>query len=120
ATGFSVVQTLSSMTDAQVASPGPALSVDRVFPNYIDARSTLGPFGYGWNLNDAWEQSLTVAPAGTSNAGTVTIVQDGMPNIFEPNPSGGYFEMAGYNDTLTAESGGGYLLQQTDGEIIAF
>jgi hypothetical protein len=69
ASGFTPLHTLSTMTDAQVATPGPALSVDRTFPNYIDARLQLGPFGYGWNINDPWEQSLTVAN------GVVTIIR---------------------------------------------
>ena len=56
ASGFSPIHTLSTMTDAQVATPGPALSVDRTFPNYIDARSKLGPFGFGWAWDDAWQQ----------------------------------------------------------------
>ena len=113
--GLSPVKVLSSRTDLQVVTPGPALEVDREFSNYIDARSQLGPFGYGWIWDDEWSQTLSV------DDGLVTLIDDNRaPSIFEPDSRGGYFSMAGIDATLTSAPGGGYLLQDSSGQVTAF
>ena len=54
ANGFSPITVLSSATDAQVPTPGPALTVNRAFFNSINARYQTGSFGGGWEWTDGF------------------------------------------------------------------
>ena len=89
--------------------------MDREFSNFIDARSQLGPFGYGWIWDDEWSQTLSV------DNGLVTLIDDnGAPSIFEPDSRGGYFSMAGIDATLTSAAGGGYISCGFERPVTAF
>ena len=115
ANGFSPVSVLSSAVDASVLNHGPALSVDRMFLNSINARYQTGPFGRGWEWSDGWQQVLSVVN------GIVTITSpDGSQRYFTPDSRGGFFAEPGDQGTLTVVSGGGYTVQEADGSITGF
>jgi RHS repeat-associated protein len=113
--GLSPVETLSSDTDAEVPTPGPALTVHRAFPNTLNGRNQIGPFGKGWEWTDGWQRVLSAAD------GTVTITgPDGNQRLFQPNSRGGYSANPGDHATLTGLSGGGFNLQEANGRITGF
>src|SRR5262249_39829151 len=113
---ISVVPILSSATDDTVPTVGPALAVDREFPNSIIGRYQVGPFGLGWEWNDGWQRTLSV----DSDHNVVITDAYGTPRRFEPDSRGGYFDEPGDHATLTAISGGGFLLTAADGQQTAF
>jgi RHS repeat-associated protein len=115
AVGFSPLATLHADTDAQVSTHGPALAVHRVLPNSVQARNQMGPFGWGWEWTDGWQNTLSVVN------GTAIITDPyGTQRLFEPDSRGGYFREPGDNATLTAVSGGGFTLQDPNGYITGF
>jgi RHS repeat-associated protein len=113
--GLSPLPTLSSNTDAEVSTPGPALTVNRAFPNSIQARNQLGPFGWGWEWTDGWQQVLSV-----ENGAVIITNPDGSQRVFEPDRRGGYFDEPGDTAILRTTSGGGFTLQDSDGSITGF
>ena len=106
---------LAAATDVAVATPG-ALSLDfsRQFLAAIDSRQTPGPLGYGWS--DNWQYLLSVA-----SDGTVTVTMPGgAERAFQPDSRGSdFFDQPGDYGALT-RNGGGYTLQESDGQIEAF
>jgi RHS repeat-associated protein len=116
ANGISPLGTLHVDIDAGVPTVGPVLAVHRAWPNSIQARNQMGPFGYGWQWADGWQRQLTVS------GGTVTIADaDGSLRLFQRDTrTGGYFSEPGDHGTLTAISGGGYTLQESNGAITSF
>ena len=116
ANGFSPVSDLSSATDAQVPMFGLALTVDRAFPNSINSRYQMGPFGLGWEWTDGWQRVVSV-----DSSGTVTITDsDGRQRFFQPDGRGGYFDEPGDCCTLLSDGGGRFTLQEKDGNITDF
>jgi RHS repeat-associated protein len=116
ANGLSPLGNLASATDASVAAPGLALSVDRVFSTSIIARNQVGPFGAGWWWSHGWQRTLSV-----QSDGTVVIADgDGTQRRFQPDQRGGYFDQPGDHATLTKLASGGYTVTETDGLVTSF
>ncbi len=116
ANGLSPSITLDTNTDLALAVPGTiSLDFTRAFYNAISTRDTLGPLGFGWS--DDWQYSLAV-----SSDGTVSVnMPDGEQRIFQPDSRGSdYFAQPGDHGILTEETGGTFILQESDGQIEAF
>jgi RHS repeat-associated protein len=113
--GFSPLQTLHEDVDASAPNLGPALSVTRAFPNSIQARNQMGPFGWGWEWTDGWQRILSVVN------GVPTITNpDGGQRLFPPDGRGGFFPEPGDHGTLMALGGGVFTLQEATGSITEF
>jgi RHS repeat-associated protein len=115
ANGLCCASILSSVTDASVPTPGPELSVMRVFRDTINSRYETGPFGQGWEWANDWQRTLTV-----SNGMVIVTNPDGSQRIFTPNSAGGYSDELGDFGILVAVGGGQYTLQETDGTLTGF
>lgn len=111
ANGFSPVSILSSATDALVPTQGPALAVTRAFPNSINARYQVGPFGRGWEWTGGWQQALSVMADGT----VIVTAADGGQRRFQPDSRGGYFADPGDHGGLMAGSGGSFVVREASG-----
>src|SRR5262249_35032588 len=116
ADAFSPLQSLHSDTDAHAQSPGPALNVDRVFPNSIHARYLIGPFGRGWEWVDGWQRVLSVSANGTA----IRTAADGSQRYFQPDGRGGYFADPGDEGILTSIGGGSFTLTESNGTVTGF
>jgi large repetitive protein len=108
----------TSVTDAQVATVGPALSVER---DYDSAYAFPGgAFGTGWSsLLD-----MKVAPGLTDAAGHVDTVNvtypDGEQVGFGQNSNGSFTAPQGRYATLAAVTGGGYTLTDKNDTTYTF
>lgn len=100
-----------SVTDASVASVGPALEVSRTY-NSRDPLS--GPFGRGWTLN--YDIRTVTAPDGR----VAVLYHDGRREVHTPDGAGGFDPPEGYFNTLTARPGGGHRLELKDGTVYLF
>jgi RHS repeat-associated protein len=117
ADGLSPATELDSSIDLSVTVPGTvSLEFDRLYQPAISSRDATGPLGFGWT--DNWQYSLSVA-----SDGTVTVdMPGGEQRIFQPDsrPGGGYFAEPGDQGILTADAGGAFTLQESDGQIETF
>jgi len=108
----------TSVTDAQVATVGPALSIER---DYDSAYAFPGgAFGTGWSsLLD-----MKIAPGLTDAAGhtdTVNVTYpDGEQVGFGQNSSGSFTAPEGRYATLVAVTGGGYTLTDKNDTVYTF
>ena len=114
ANGYSLLSTLASATDAQVAAPGLPLSFAQTFSPGVIARNQFGRFGWGWS--DSWETSLTVDPDGSVNV----LGPNDSQRRFQPDSRGGYFAQASDHGTLAKLTNGGYTLTELSGEVTAY
>jgi YD repeat-containing protein len=98
--------------DAELAAPGPPLTLSRVALQSIAGRHRLGPLGRGWVHN--WEIAAT-----TNSQGNVIIDQAGGRRVFIKQPDSTYRGNFGEFATLTLTAGK-YRLREADGTILAF
>ncbi len=103
---------LTTSTDAEVATPGLSLEVDRVYLEPISSRYYLGPFGRGWAFN--WDISAT-----TDSQGNVTILEGGVAREFELQSNGTYQGAPSEYGVLSLVNGA-YQLREQDGTLLAF
>jgi RHS repeat-associated protein len=97
------------VTDASVATAGPALSVLRTY-NSLDPRTSQA-FGAGWSSTT--DMSLVPDPDGTG--ALILTLADGQQVRFAKNASGGYAPPQSMYAVVTAISGGGFsVTDQTD------
>lgn len=102
------------VTDAQVATYGPALAMARTY-NSLDPRPALS-FGAGWaSMVDSSAAALNL-----ENNDVVVTYPDGQQVRFGANADGTYTAPAGRSATLTTISGGGYTLADTSGAKYTF
>ena len=107
---------IARSTDVSASSPGLTLEFNRGFATSIVGRYTIGPLGFGWELNGPWLDHLTV-----QSQGTVSISQaDGSQLLFQPRSGGGFSSPAGDTDTLVALAGGFFSTRRQDGRITMF
>src|SRR5439155_23192054 len=105
---------LSSAVDLSIPGPGLPLTFSRSFSESILGRYTPGPLGRGWFT--PWQTSLERDADGSVNI----LGPGGSRRRFQPDIRGGYFASAGDHATLTAASGGRYLLREADGLVTSF
>ena len=79
----------------------------------VSGRNQTGLAGLGWTSN--WDIN-----ASTDSQGNVTINEEGGLRYFALQPDGSYLPTLGDTGTLTALSGGGYQLSESDGSLTAF
>jgi YD repeat-containing protein len=89
----------TSVTDANVAVAGPALSVTRSY-NSQDLRTT-GAFGTGWST--PWDQKIVTDPGNSGNV--VVTLASGREVRFGQNFNGSYAPPSGQNLDLTVNAG---------------
>ena len=99
--------------DLAVPTAGPDLSFARAFQPMVSSRNQAGLAGLGWTSN--WDLN-----ASTDSQGNVTINEEGGLRYFALQPDGSYLPTLGDTGTLTALSGGGYQLSESDGSLTAF
>ncbi len=105
---------LGDSVDLSLPTPGSlSLSFERSFQSGIVGRYQTGPLGLGWTDNWAIEAS-------TASNGDVTIDDSGALRDFTRQSDGGYLASPGDHGTLTALSGGGYQLAETNGTSTIF
>lgn len=100
-------------TDIYVSAPGPDLTFARVFQPTISGRNQTGLLGLGWTSN--WDLH-----ASADSQGNVTIRGGSGLRYFSKQSDGSFTSVLGDHGTLTAVSGGGYELTETDGSITDF
>jgi len=106
--------TLGDNIDASLPTPGSlSLTFDRWFQPGIAGRYQMGTLGLGWT--DNW--AIT---ASTDSSGNVTINESGTLRYFAMQSDGAYVANLGDHGVLTALSGGGYQLTETDGSSTVF
>jgi len=116
AIGFSPIRQLTSVVDAQVATPGLALQFGRSFSSSLLGRYEMSPLGSGWTLAGGWGRSLQAQPDGT-----VDILDgDGSDRRFQPGRQGGYVDQAGDHGTLTAFGDGTFTIRELNGIVTGF
>ncbi len=105
---------LGDTVDASLPTPGSmSLSFERWFQPAISGRDQAGTMGLGWTNN--WDIT-----ASTGSQGDVTINESGALRYFTKHSDGSYLGTLGDNGVLTALSGGGYQLKETDGSLTVF
>jgi len=115
ADAMNIVQYLSGSLDAYVATPGLALSFQRLFPQNISARYRISALGRGWFHN--WDLSLSNAPDGSS----VTVFGPGASiQTFLSSTLGGYYDDAGDYGQLTSIGANVFNLREANGNLEAF
>ena len=113
ADSFSTIP-LGDSIDAMLPTPGSlSLDFERWFQPGVAARYQPGTLGLGWT--DNWAIS-----ASTDGSGDVTINESGDLRYFAKQSDGSYQANLGDHGILTAISGGGYQLKETDGSIANF
>jgi len=106
--------TLGDNVDASLPTPGSlSLTFERWFQPGIADRYQMGTLGLGWT--DNW--AIT---ASTDSSGNVTIDESGSLRYFAMQSDGTYVANLGDHGVLTALSGGGYQLTETDGSSTVF
>ena len=107
----------TAATDAQVATVGPPLAVQRSY-NSLDPR-TGSAFGVGWS--SVVDVTASQASSGSGVADLVTIrYPAGQEIAFGVNPDGTFVPPQGRFATLSVVSGGGYRLVDKDGTAYVF
>ncbi len=105
---------LGDTVDASLPTPGSlSLSFERWFQPGISGRDQMGTMGLGWTNN--WDIA-----ASTDSQGNVTIAESGTLLYFTLQSDGSYLGTLGDTGVLTARSGGGYQLMETDGSLTVF
>jgi RHS repeat-associated protein len=102
------------VTDASVATAGPALSVVRTY-NSLDPRTSQA-FGAGWS--SLADMSLVPDPDGTG--ALILTLADGQQVRFAKNASGGYAPPQNMYAVVTALSGGGFSVTDQSGISYGF
>ena len=105
----------ASATDAQVATVGPELAVDRDY-NSRDPR-TGGAFGAGWS--SLFDAQATELPAGAPQTVVVTY-PDGSEVGYGRNADGSYSPPQGRFATFAPVTGGGYSLTDKNDTVYKF
>ena len=106
--------TLGDNVDASLPTPGSlSLTFERWFQPGIADRYQMGTLGLGWT--DNW--AIT---ASTDSSGNVTIDESGSLRYFAMQSDGTYVANLGDHGLLTALSGSGYQLTETDGSSTVF
>lgn len=99
-----------SATDAQVASAGPALAVQRT---YNSGETAVGAFGLGWS-------SVLDATVTADGSGNLTFrLPDGRREV-HPLVGGVYRTQPGYWSTAAVDPNGGWTLLEKDGTLWRF
>jgi RHS repeat-associated protein len=110
---LSVPATTSSV-DGSLPVPGKvSLSFARSFLPTVSGRNQVGTLGTGWTSN--W--SVT---ASADTQGDVTITAGGALRYFARQSNGSFLGTLGDHGALTAVTGGGYQLLESDGSLTAF
>jgi len=116
ASGLGPLQTLETVTDAGVPTPGLGLGMSRSFANNIAGRYAVGPFGRGWTAG--WDIRLDVADDGAVTLrNSSTFRQRYEPDIRTP---GNFFSQPGDTSILTSLPDGSYNQRQPDGTLTHF
>ncbi|MFD5318542.1 LamG-like jellyroll fold domain-containing protein [Streptomyces sp. NPDC127098] len=102
----------TSATDAALTTVGPPLAVTRTY-NSLDPRADLA-FGPGWTTR--WDMRATAEPDGS----VVVTLAEGNRVRFGRNSNGSYAGPSGGSLTLTAASGGGWVLRDATGATHTF
>jgi RHS repeat-associated protein len=102
------------VTDASVATAGPALSIVRTY-NSLDPRTSQA-FGAGWS--SLADMSLAPDPDGTG--ALILTLSDGQQVRFAKNASGGYAPPQDMYAVVTALSGGGFSVTDQTGTTYDF
>ncbi|MGA5759772.1 polymorphic toxin-type HINT domain-containing protein [Nonomuraea bangladeshensis] len=102
----------STVTDASVATTGPALSVVRSY-NSLDARRD-GLFGAGWSTR--FDMKIEVEPSGA----LLVTYPDGRRLRFAPKGGGSFQPPPGMHATLAAVTGGGWKLMDKSSTVYHF
>lgn len=116
ASGLSPFPVLGQAVDAQSPAPGIPLTFDRSFTPGIGGRSELGPLGRGWSWTGGWDSTLAVQ----SDGSVILAGPNGGRMRFLPDSRGGYFSAPGDQGTLTAGSGGTFVLRERNGVVTTF
>jgi RHS repeat-associated protein len=103
----------TSNIDASLPAPGLALTFERSFLPTVSGRNQPGTMGLGWTSNWA-------VTASTDAQGNVTIDEGGTFRSFAKQSDGSYEGNLGDYGVLTALSGGGCQLTESDGSLTAF
>ncbi len=107
----------TEVTDAQVATVGPGLSVVRDF-NSADPRVNEG-FGAGWSsIVDA--KAVEVNDSAPSLQGVVVTYPQGQQVMFGRNQNGSFSPPQGRFATFASVTGGGYSLTDKNGTVYRF
>ncbi|GGO81389.1 RHS repeat-associated core domain-containing protein [Nonomuraea cavernae] len=106
----------TTMMDAQVHGPGPALSVVRTY-NSMDTR-TSGIFGAGWS--SSWDMNVVAERSGSTVTGLLVTYASGRRVRFAARGDGGYQPPPGMKDVLTDVDGGGWRLKNTSAMMYVF
>ena len=102
------------VTDASVATAGPALSIVRTY-NSLDPRTSQA-FGAGWS--SLTDMSLAPDPDGTG--ALILTLADGQQARFAKNASGGYAPPQNLYAVVTTLSGGGFSVTDQSGTTYSF
>jgi RHS repeat-associated protein len=102
------------VTDAHVATVGPALSVVRTY-NSLDPRTSQA-FGAGWS--SMLDESLSPDP--DSSGALILTLANGQQVRFAKNASGGYAPPQNFYAVVTALSGGGFSVTDQTGTTYNF
>ncbi len=106
-------QTLATVVDDSVPTPGLLLTFQRQFLRSISGRYRLGTLGRGWT--DNWDITAT-----TDAQGNVTIDYAGTLRYLANQGNGNFMPMMGDHGVLKLLSGGNYQLTEVDGSITTF
>ena len=107
----------TSATDAEVATTGPALNVDRDY-NSRDPRTT-GAFGAGWS--SMFDARATEQDDSSGNVSTVVVTYpDGSQVGYGKNPDGTFAPPQGRFATFKPVTGGGYTLTDKNDTTYTF
>jgi RHS repeat-associated protein len=102
------------VTDAGVATPGPALSIVRTY-NSLDPRTSQG-FGAGWSSM----LDMSLVPDGDGSGALILTMADGRQVRFAKNAAGGYAAPQDMYAVVTALTGGGFSVTDQTGTTYDF
>ncbi len=102
------------VSDASVATAGPALSVVRTY-NSVDPRTSQA-FGAGWSS----AEDMSLAPDLDGTGALILTLADGQQVRFAKNASGGYAPPQDMYAVVTALSGGGFSVTDQTGTTYSF
>ncbi|HEY0718242.1 MAG TPA: LamG-like jellyroll fold domain-containing protein, partial [Streptosporangiaceae bacterium] len=109
----------TSVTDAQVATTGPSLSIERDY-NSLNSDPT-GAFGSGWSsILDMQVAPGEVDSTGVTPESMVVTYPDGEQVAFGANADGTYTAPQGRFATFATASGGGYTLTDKNDTVYKF
>ncbi|MBO0822379.1 MAG: AHH domain-containing protein [Actinobacteria bacterium] len=104
----------SSVTDARVATAGPALAITRRY-NSLDPRAS-GLFGAGWST----VYDMAVTPDGGGTGSVVVTLADGTQVRFAQNSDGSYSPQQGIFATLISVGNGSWELRDKSSTVYIF